>query len=356
MNDIDLIVFYLITTIHDACRYLPLMLQRESFAAAYKELGFENGMFNYVINGSLEIVHFKALACLAVFQFVILLIFIIPAMKSMIQIILLYIFVSLFGASLIIGVGGEFFFLTVLLVTIGAIAVLYLFIIMVTDLRTSYYNHTVTTTKIFLTVVYFVLVCLLLVLLEGTLRLEYFTKDLTYFVGAIHSAVFFGLDMAVIQVNNTYIFEPLVAQGMSPFEILDDIDLRKRLIREHVVEMNRMLGMLVDEVCPLAVEAVLEVHKTRVTEFLNPIYDETSIWIKTASQGSMLDIHGLGNLLFGHPGYGVLVVIAGFILLFSLIGSIVLTLDERFLQKSRVMGIQNARSNKQQLKIFNRRN
>lgn len=355
MDPFNYIVFYLLSNSLEAFRYFPLMLQRQSFPAANRELGFENGMFSYVINGSFEIVHFKALACIAFFQFLILLIFIIPAMKSLIQIILLYIFVSLFGAGLILGIGGEFFFLTLLLVTIGAIAVLYLFIVMVTDLRTAYLNHMVTSKKIILTLIYFGLVLLLLFMLEGTLRLEYYMKDLTYFVSAIHGAVFFGLDMSIVQVNNTYIFEPLAAQGMSAFDVLDDIELRRRLIREHMVEMNRMLGMLVDEVCPLAVEAVLEVYKTQVTELLNPIYDETAVWVKAASQGSMLDIHGLGNLLFGHAGYSILVVLAGFILIFSLIGSIVLTLEDRLIQRARVMGIQNARSIKSQVKIFSKK-
>jgi NADH:ubiquinone oxidoreductase subunit 6 (subunit J) len=326
------------------------MFQRQSFPYANKELGFEHGSFDYVTNGSLEIVHFKALACIAFFQFIILLIFIIPAMKSLIQIILLYIFVSLFGAGLILGIGGEFFFLTLLLVTIGAIAILYLFIVMVTDLRTAYLNHTVTSAKFILTFIYFGLVLFLLVLLSGTLRLEYYTKDLTFFVSAIHGAVFFGLDMAIVQVNNTFIFEPLAAQGMSAFDVLDNVELRRSLLLEHKVEMSRMLGMLVDEVCPLAVEAVLEVYKTQVTELLNPIYDETAVWVKAASQGSMLDIHGLGNLIFGHAGYSILVVLAGFILIFALIGSIVLTLENRLLLRARIMGVQNARSSKSHVK------
>lgn len=352
MDPFNSIVFYLISNTIEAFRYFPLMLQRQSFPSANRELGFEHSLFNYVINGSYEIVHFKALACIAFFQFVVLLIFIIPAMKSLIQIILLYIFVSLFGAGLVLGIGGEFFFLTLLLVTVGAIAILYLFIVMVTDLRTAYLNHTVTSSKIMLTMIYFSVVLLLLLMLEGTLRLEYYTKDLTFFVSAIHGAVFFGLDMAIVQVNNTYIFEPLAAQGMSTTEILDAVELRRRLLREHKVEMSQMLGMLVDEVCPLAVEAVLEVYKTPVTEILNPIYDETAVWVKAASQGSMLDIHGLGNLLFGHAGYSILVLLAGFILIFSLIGSIVVTLEGRIIQRSRVMGIQNARSNIDQVKFF----
>ncbi len=358
-NIFNIIIDYVVVISLAASEYTRLAmckLQRESFPAAYTETGFPNGLLDYAINGSLEIVHFKAFACIAVFQFVVLLIFIIPAMKSMVQIIILYIFVSIFGAFLVLGVGGEFFFLTLLLVTVGAIAVLYLFIVMVINLRTAYYDQTVTKAKVVLTLIYFSLVCVLLLMLQGTFRLEYFTQNLSYFVTCVHNAYFLGLDVSIANVNTKYIIIPLMEQGMTTSDVLDSVDLRRRLLRENMVEIYKTLGILLDDICPLAVEAVLEPYRTPVTDFLNPIYDGTSAWVKAASQGSMLDIHGIGNLLFGHPVYSPLVVTAGFILIFSLIGSVALTMDERHFEKARIMGIQKARAAKEQIKTFRQKN